>query len=170
MRRAYRKEVRALMPPDRRRAAIYIQHNKQHPDRQETLALRHAEAAELDVVALCSDPATCLALIRSGAVSVLVSALPLDADVVDDVEAAGGVVAVVRDEHGVPRPRREVRSLAARMASRGMEVPEIAEILDLPTGEVRRLLRRKGGNRWLRVVLVPLAVPSLPDALINILK
>lgn len=131
------------MHPHTRRATLYVDHARPRADRQERLALQFAARAGLDVVALCQDPETCTALVRSGAVGVVVAALSVELKVIEMVEAAGGSVAVVRPEVA-PRARRGVRGIATRMRQRGIDTGEIAVMLAMPVNEVRRLLRRNG--------------------------
>lgn len=133
------------------RAIIYINHDQPHPDKQEALTLRHAEAVGLHVVALCANPAACAAVVRSGGAAVVVVAVE-DPGLDELVRAAGGRVEVARPAAAPGRVRRGLVGIVQRMVCRGMDTGDIAEILDVDTGEIRRIRRtldkrRRPGRR-----------------------
>lgn len=121
-------------------AAMLILTNKPHPDKQEAIALATATAAQLRVLALCQNWQDCLSLILARHILAVVCALDPGPDVRSAIETAGGRLVVAREEPS--RIRRSVLQLVARLAGRGMAPKDIAEVLDVPTAEIRRSLDR----------------------------
>lgn len=121
-------------------AAILIMANRPHPDKQEALALAAAAAEQLRVVALCYHWQDCLALILTRHIGTIVCALDPGDDCRSAVETAGGRLVVARES--TSRIRRSVDALVARLAGRGMPPQDIAEVLEVPTRDVRRALAR----------------------------
>lgn len=129
--------------PHPRTAIIYIDHNRPHPDRQEAVALRHAEELGLRVVSLCTALSACLAVVRCGAAEVVVAALDPGDEFVRGVGEAGGTVAVARESRR-REPPRGYGDLAGRMHRQGLLPRQIAAVLDVTTGRIREALRRAG--------------------------
>lgn len=133
----------------RPRVAIYIQHDKAHPDKQEAVCLYYAEQQGMDVVALCAEDRGCVAMIRTGGIGAVVTALDPGADFASDVEAAGGRLFIARDQ-AEPRVRRDVGALVGRMAKLGMPPTDMAKILEVSTAEISKALlkmRQRPGRR-----------------------
>lgn len=121
-------------------AAILILATRPHPEKQEAIALAAAAAERLRIVALCHHWQDCLSLILTRHIAVVVCALDPGDDARSAIEAAGGRLLVARQT--TSRIRRSVDQLVARLARRGMAVEEIAEVLDVPTREIRKSLHR----------------------------
>lgn len=121
-------------------AAILILADRPHPDKQEALALAAAAAEQLRIVALCYHWQDCLSLILTHHIGIVVCALDPGDDCRSAVETAGGRLLVARET--TSRIRRSVNQLADRLARRGMSPEAIAEVLDVPTRDVRRSLGR----------------------------
>lgn len=121
-------------------AAILILADRPHPEKQEALALAAAAAERLRIIALCHHWQDCLSLILTRHIGVVVSALDPGDDCRQAVETAGGRLVVARES--TSRIRRSVDALVGRLARRGMLPQDIAEVLEVPTREVRRALAR----------------------------
>lgn len=119
-------------------AAVLILLERPHPDKQGALALAAAAAEKLHVVALCHHWQDAMALIVTHHIVAVVTALDPGPDVRAAIERLGGRLVVARKS--TCRIRRSVDQLVTRLARRGMEVEEIAEVLDVPTREIRRSL------------------------------
>ncbi len=118
-------------------AAILILADRPHPDKQEALALAAAAAEQLRVLALCYHWQDCMALLLSRHVVAVVCAIDPGDDARKALETAGRLV-VARES--TSRIRRSVHQLVRRLAGRGMSPKDIAEVLDVPTRDVRRSL------------------------------
>lgn len=121
-------------------AAVLILIDRPHPDKQQLLALAAAAAERLHPTTVCHHWQDALALVLSSHIAAVVCALDPGDDVRRAIETAGGRLIVARDQPG--RIRRSVNQLVLRLAKRGLPPKVIAEILDLPTGEIRRSLDR----------------------------
>lgn len=119
-------------------AAILILADRPHPDKQEAVALAAAAAEKLRILALCHHWQDAVALILTHHIVAVVAALDPGPDVRAAIERLGGRLVVARKS--TSRIRRSVDQLVARLAGRGMKVEEIAEVLDVPTREIRRSL------------------------------
>lgn len=126
-----------------RTAVIYIDHDRPHPDKQEAMALRHAEELGLRVVALCTAPPACVGVVRSGAAEVVVAALDPGDEFIRGVGQVGGTVVVARCARR-REPPRGYGELAERMHSQGLVPRQIAAVLEVTTGRIREVLRRAG--------------------------
>lgn len=126
-------------------AVIFIQPDKPHPDKQQAVCLAYAEGRRLRVVSLCRAAADCVALVKSGAIDVVVAAVAVPEDVVDQVEAAGGSVDVVRPDPR-PRLRRDAAALVLRLATKGLTAHAIAEVLAIPVADVREAMADQKGS------------------------
>lgn len=127
-----------------RTAVIYVDHDRPHVDKQEAVALLHAEGLGLRVVALCSGALACASIIRSGAADVVVAAVDPGDELIAEVARAGGAVTVARACGRQREPRREVGGLAVRMHREGLVPRQIASILEVTTGRIREALKRAG--------------------------
>jgi hypothetical protein len=128
--------------PHRLPAAILIQRNKPHPDKQEAICLDFAAANGLRVKVLCHHWQDCMSLIAAGVISAIITAIHPGDDVEDAITKAGGSLCVARVEQ--VRVRRDVGQLVVRMHKRGIDTQEISQILQVNSGDVRRSLRRAG--------------------------
>lgn len=122
------------------RAAILILAERPHPDKQELIALAAAAAEQFRVIALCHHWQDALALVLSRHIAAVVCALDPGDDARGGIETAGGRLVIAREQPG--RIRRSVHQLVLRLARRGMGAQEIAEVLDVPTRDVRRSLAK----------------------------
>lgn len=121
-------------------AAILILADRPHPDKQEAIALAAAAAEQLRILVLCHHWQDCLSLILARHIVAVVCALDPGEEARSAIETAGGRLVVARES--TSRIRRSVHQLVARLARRGMPPEEIAEVLDVPTGDIRRALER----------------------------
>lgn len=121
-------------------AAVLILIDRPHPDKQQLLALAAAAAERLHPTTVCNHWRDALALVLSRHIVAVVCALDPGDDARSGIEGAGGRLVVARADPG--RIRRSVHQLVARLAGRGMSPKDIAEVLDVPTGEIRRSLAR----------------------------
>ncbi len=120
-------------------AAVLILLDRPHPDKQQALALAAAAAERLNIVALCHHWQDALALLLTKHITAVVCAIDPGEDVTAAIGRVGRLV-VAREQHS--RIRRSVDQLVARLAGRGMDSQEIAEVLDVPTSDVRRCLQQ----------------------------
>ena len=121
-------------------AAILILADRPHPDKQEAVALAAAAAEKLRILALCYHWQDCLALLLTHHIAVVVCAVDPGDDARSAIETAGGRLVVARES--TSRIRRSVHQLIARLARRGMRPEEIAEVLDVPTRDIRKTLNQ----------------------------
>lgn len=127
--------------PHRPPAAILIQPDRQHPDKQQALCLEFAESAKLRAVALCHHPGDCLALAVAGEVRDVIAAVDPGGHLAADLERCGARLHIVRETKA--RIRRDVTHLAGRMYNSGLDTKQIARILEVDSQEVRRALFRQ---------------------------
>lgn len=128
--------------PPRQPAAILIQLERQHPDKQEALCLEYAEAHRLQCIAMCYHIDDCRALVMSGAVSVVVAAIDPGESLGEDIERFGGKLHIVRNIR--TSITRGIAHLVQRMYRRGLDAATIAEILGVSLQDVKRTLFRQG--------------------------
>lgn len=128
--------------PHRPPAAILIQNDRQHPDKQQALCLEYAETSGLQTVALCYSPADCMALVMVGKVEAVITAVDPGGHCAEDLERFGAKLHVVRETK--TRVRRDVDHLVGRMYNSGLDTGQIATILEVNTHDVRRALYRAG--------------------------
>lgn len=126
--------------PHRPAAAILIQLDKPHPDKQTTLCLEYTETSGLRAQVLCHLPSECLAMVMAGTVKAVITAVDPGGQLGEDLARFGGTLHVVREVR--TRRRLDVRRLVERMRSRGLDSQEIAAILDVDTKEIRRAMFR----------------------------
>lgn len=129
--------------PHTTRAAILIQPTRPHPDKQRDLAVRYADTHHLRVVGLCYRWVDCVTMTTAGTVEAVISTLDPGDEARDAIEAAGGILHVVRAAGEPVRPRRDVPTLAVRMWQAGIGQAEIAKILGVTVSGVRRALGRR---------------------------
>lgn len=122
-------------------AALLILIDKPHPDKQELLCLAAAAAEQLRVVALCRHWRDAVALhLDLRHIVAVVCALDPGEEARAEFARLGVMLVVARRQQ--QRIRRSVADLVARLWRRGMAPAEIAEVLDVPPGDVRRSLDR----------------------------
>lgn len=122
-------------------AAVLIQRDRPHADKQETLAFAYAVANQLRIITRCHDLQDCIALLLTLQVRAVVVAVDPGGGARQMVERHGGQFHVAREQ---PRVRRDVSHLAERMHARGVDTTDIAAILQVDTRDVRRSLLRSG--------------------------
>lgn len=128
--------------PHRPPAAILIQNDRPHPDKQQALCLEYAESSGLRAVALCYHSQDCMALVMIGKVKAVITAVDPGGHCAEDLERFGAKLHVVRETKS--RVRRDVDHLVGRMYNTGLDTGQIATILEVDTKDVRRALFRSG--------------------------
>lgn len=123
-------------------AAILIQLDQHHPDKQQALCLEYAETSGLRAVALCHHADDCIALVGLGKVTAVITAVEPGGGLAEHLERCGGRLHVVRETK--TRIRRDVTHLVGRMYRSGIDTGQIAAILEVPTRDVRKALFRAG--------------------------
>lgn len=128
--------------PHRLLAAILIQRDKPHPDKQRKICLEFAEANGLRIHSLCHHWRDCVGLVESGAITQVITAIDPGTEAKEAFEEAGGTLCVVRNTQ--VRVRRDAHEIAVNMYRRGYDTQEISAILRVNSGDVRRSLWRAG--------------------------
>jgi hypothetical protein len=118
-------------------AAILIMSDRPHPEKQVAVAL--AAIADYDVKHLCHHWQDCMALALSRDIVAVICAIDPGPEVRAALERAGTRLVVAREQS--LRIRRTAVQLIRRLRRKGLEVNEIAEVLDIDTGEIRNALR-----------------------------
>lgn len=125
------------------RAAIYLHLGATATrEQQERVCVEYCIGRHYEIVSVVTDVNAAVALVRVGAVDLVVTAYrPSDRDDVVEVLTRRGV----RIEEARPgRVRREFGKLVERLFDRGLTVAEIADITESPTGEIRVELLKRG--------------------------
>jgi hypothetical protein len=124
---------------------IYLRPAGALPEQQQRACLDYCDRHNYDVRSLAHSADGAAAAVESGTVGVVVTAHGGDDHgLTRRVHAAEGRVEYVRP----PRRRTSLdpADLMVGMHERGADVATIAHLLDAPTGDVRRALRRMSGR------------------------
>jgi hypothetical protein len=128
--------------PHRLPAAILIQRDKPHPEKQEAICLEFAETHGYRVGWLCFHWQDCMGLVLDRSVQAVIAAIDPGEDVAEAIARAGGTLCVARNVQ--VRVRRDVHQLVVRMHNSGLDTQEISKILQVNSRDVRRSLWRAG--------------------------
>jgi predicted RNase H-like nuclease (RuvC/YqgF family) len=130
--------------PPRLPAAILIQQDKSHVDKQQAICLEYAEANNYQVRVLCFLQRDCIGLILDRTVTAVITAVDPGAGVAEAIMRAGGRLIVVRESC---RKRPDADDVADGMKKAGLTTQQIATILREPLEEVKRRLFRRNLKR-----------------------
>jgi hypothetical protein len=127
-------------------AAILIQPDKPHPDKQWAVCFEYAEVNGFDAPTICHHWQACMSLVLDGAVTAVITAVDPGPEVMDALETAGATVCVAR-EAPPSRLRRDISELAVTLHKAGVDTQEMSRMLRVDMGYIRRILYRAGIGR-----------------------
>lgn len=127
-------------------AAVLIQPDKPHPDKQRAICFEYAEVNGYDAPTICHHWQACMSLVLDGKVTTVITAVDPGPEISEALEKAGATLCVAR-EAPVGRLRRDVTELAVTLHKAGVDTQEMSAMLRVNPGYIRRILYRAGIRR-----------------------